>query len=157
MLEPPLCFPIPFLFFPSHAPKFIPLYPSCLCSCFLWLSTYLLCCAKSFQSSPPLDDAMDCGPPGSSVPGILQARILERVAISISRGFSQPRDLTSLLCLLYWRVGSLPLAAMSGSNCCFLTCIQVSREAGKVVWYSHLLKNFSVCCNPHCKRLQHSQ
>ena len=31
---------------------------------------------------------------------------------------------------------------MSHSNCCFLTCIQVSWEAGKVVWYSHLLKNF---------------
>ena len=32
--------------------------------------------------------------------------------------------------------------SMSGSNCCFLTCIQVSQEAGKVVWYSHLLKHF---------------
>ena len=32
---------------------------------------------------------------------------------------------------------------MSDSNCCFLTCIQISQEAGKVVWYSHLLKNFS--------------
>ena len=32
--------------------------------------------------------------------------------------------------------------SMCGSNCCFLTCIQVSQEAGKVVWYSHLLKNF---------------
>ena len=31
--------------------------------------------------------------------------------------------------------------SMSGSNCCFLTCIQVSQEAGKVVWYSHFLKN----------------
>ena len=31
---------------------------------------------------------------------------------------------------------------MAGSNCCFLTCIQISQEAGKVVWYSHLLKNF---------------
>ena len=31
---------------------------------------------------------------------------------------------------------------MSGSNCCFLTCIQVSQEAGKVVWDFHLLKNF---------------
>ena len=31
---------------------------------------------------------------------------------------------------------------MSGSNCYFLICIQVSWEAGKVVWYSHLLKNF---------------
>ena len=31
---------------------------------------------------------------------------------------------------------------MSSSNCCFLTCVQVSQEAGNVVWYSHLLKNF---------------
>ena len=31
---------------------------------------------------------------------------------------------------------------MYGSNCCFLTCIQISQEAGQVVWYSHLLKNF---------------
>ena len=29
---------------------------------------------------------------------------------------------------------------MPGSNCCFLTCIQVSRETGNMVWYSHLLK-----------------
>ena len=32
--------------------------------------------------------------------------------------------------------------SMSSSNCCFLTCIQVSQEAGQVVWYSYLLKNF---------------
>ena len=32
--------------------------------------------------------------------------------------------------------------SMSSSNCCFLTCIQVSQEAGQVVWYSRLLKNF---------------
>ena len=31
--------------------------------------------------------------------------------------------------------------SISGSNCCFLTCIQISQEAGKVVWYSHLFKN----------------
>ena len=31
---------------------------------------------------------------------------------------------------------------MSGSNCCFLPCKQISQEAGKVVWYSHLFKNF---------------
>ena len=37
----------------------------------------------------------------------------------------------------------LPICcSMSGSNCCFLTCIQVSRGTGKVVWYSHLFKNF---------------
>ena len=31
---------------------------------------------------------------------------------------------------------------MSSSNCCFLTCIQVSQEAGWVVWYSHIFQNF---------------
>ena len=32
--------------------------------------------------------------------------------------------------------------SMSSSNCCFLTCIQISQEAGQVGWYSHLFKNF---------------
>ena len=32
--------------------------------------------------------------------------------------------------------------SMSSSNCCFLTCIQVSQETGQVVWYSHLFQNF---------------
>ena len=32
--------------------------------------------------------------------------------------------------------------SMSDSNCCFLTCIQISQEAGQVVWYSHVLRNF---------------
>ena len=31
---------------------------------------------------------------------------------------------------------------MSSSNCCFLTCIQVSQEVGQVVWYSHLFQDF---------------
>ena len=32
--------------------------------------------------------------------------------------------------------------SMSGFNCCFLSCIQISQEAGQVVWYSHLFQNF---------------
>ena len=32
--------------------------------------------------------------------------------------------------------------SVSGSNCCFLTCIRISQEAGQVVWYSHLFQNF---------------
>ena len=32
--------------------------------------------------------------------------------------------------------------SMISSNCCFLTCIQISQETGKMVWYSHLFKNF---------------
>ena len=37
----------------------------------------------------------------------------------------------------------------SSSNCCLLTCIQVSQETGKVVWYSYFFKNFPVCCDPY--------
>ena len=33
--------------------------------------------------------------------------------------------------------------SMSNSNCCFLNCVQISQEAGQLVWCSHLLKNFS--------------
>ena len=44
------------------------------------------------HSCPTLCDPMGCSPPGSSVRGILQARILEWVAIPFSRGPSQPRD-----------------------------------------------------------------
>ena len=39
--------------------------------------------------------------------------------------------------------------SMSGSNCCCLTCIQVSKEAGKVVWYSHLFKVSYYYWNSH--------
>ena len=42
---------------------------------------------------------MDCSPPGSSVHGILQARILEWVAVSSSRGSSRPRDPTHVCCI----------------------------------------------------------
>ena len=42
---------------------------------------------------------MDCSPPGSSVQGILQARILEWIAVSFSRGSSQPRDWTPVSCI----------------------------------------------------------
>ena len=44
------------------------------------------------QPCPTLCDPMDCSPPGSSIRGILQARILEWVAILFSRGSSPPRD-----------------------------------------------------------------
>ena len=48
------------------------------------------------QSCPTLCDPMDCSPPGSSVHEIFQARILEWVAISFSRGSFPPRDRTHI-------------------------------------------------------------
>ena len=55
---------------------------------------------KPLQSCPTLCNPMDCSPPGSSVHGILQARTLEWVTVSSSRGHntSQPRDWTHISC-----------------------------------------------------------
>ena len=55
--------------------------------------------AAQLLSRVRLCDPVDCSPPGSSVHGILQARILEWVAISSSRGSSRPRDGTYVSCI----------------------------------------------------------
>ena len=51
------------------------------------------------QLCPSLCNPMDCGPPGSSVCGILQSRILEWVAVPSPKGSSQPRDQTLVSCV----------------------------------------------------------
>ena len=51
------------------------------------------------QSCPALCNPVDCSLPGSSVHGIVQARMLAWVAIPFSRGFSQPRDRTLVSCI----------------------------------------------------------
>ena len=51
------------------------------------------------QSCPTLCDPMDCRPPDSSANGILQARIMEWVAIPFSKGSSWPKDWTLDLCI----------------------------------------------------------
>ena len=51
---------------------------------------------ESHSSCPTLCNSMDCSPPGNSIHGIFQTRILEWVAISICRGSSQPRDQTQV-------------------------------------------------------------
>ena len=73
--------------------------------------------AKSLQSCATVCDPMDCIPPGSSVHGILQARILEWIAISLSLGSFQPRGIfpiqesnPPLLSLLHWRLVLYQLA-----------------------------------------------
>ena len=52
------------------------------------------------QSSPTVCDSMVCRPPGSSLHGILQARILEWAAMPFSRGSSQPRHGTQISCIV---------------------------------------------------------
>ena len=137
------------------------------------------------QSCPSLYDPMDFSLLRSSIHGIFQATVLEWVAISFSRGSSQPRDQTKddVICtskVIDISPGNLDspckssspafhmmysayklnkhsdndtaltdsfsylqpvCCSMSSSNCCLLTCIQVSQEAGQVVRYSHLFQN----------------
>ena len=59
-------------------------------------------CMLVTQSSPTLGNPMDCSPPCSSVHGIPQARMLEWVAISFSRGSSWSRDRTWVYCIGKW-------------------------------------------------------
>ena len=61
-------------------------------------------CARSY---PTLCNPVDWRPPGSSVYGIFQARVLDGVAISYSRGSSRPRDRTCISCIGRWILYSL--------------------------------------------------
>ena len=79
---------------------------------------YWLCCA---QSCLVLHDPMDCSPPGSSVHGIFQARTLEWVAISSSRGSSWPRD---WICLRHWQAEALLVPAEIDKSCRKTSCHQ---------------------------------
>ena len=65
-----------------------------------WFSIYKIKCGGEVaQLCPTLCDPVDCSLPGSSFQGILQARILEWVVISFSRGSSQPRNWTWVSCI----------------------------------------------------------
>ena len=93
----------------------------------------LMCCAQSFQLCLTLCSPMDCRLPDSSLHGILQARILEWVAISFSRGSFRPRDQT---CVSY------------------ISCIYHQRHLGSPLTFSVALDTFQVpttCCQwlPH--------
>ena len=80
-----------------------------------WVLVLVLCVhAESLQSCLTPCDPMDCSPPGSAVHGILQARRLECVAISFSRGASRPKDQTQISCIagrffIIWAIGKSKL------------------------------------------------
>ena len=68
-----------------------------------WTARKVPCCSCSVaQSCLTLCEPVNCSPPGSSVHGISQARILEWVAISSCRGSSRPRDPTHVSCTGRW-------------------------------------------------------
>ena len=70
----------------------------------LWLNKYILVWVLSYFSHERLFDPMDCSLPGSSLHGILQARILEWVAMPSSRESSQTSDQTHASCVS-WMAG----------------------------------------------------
>ena len=68
-------------------------------TCLLYSLNAAAAAAKSLQSCPTLCDPINSSPPGFPVPGILQARTLEWVAMPSSRGYSRPRDQTQVSCI----------------------------------------------------------
>ena len=69
---------------------------------------------------PTLGDPTDCNPPGSSVHGIFQARILEWVVISFFQGLLTQGSNPYLLCLLHWQASPLPTASPGKPLQCLL-------------------------------------
>ena len=80
--------------------------------------------AELLQSCPTLCDPTDCSLPGSSVHGILQAKILEWVAIPSSRGSSQSRDRSCVSYVSF--IGRWVLCSPGRCPPASLTCFQVS-------------------------------
>jgi len=79
------------------------------------LTSYAMLWAKSLQAWLTLCDPMVYSPPGSTVHGILQARILEWVAVLSSRGSSRPRDRNHVSCVSCF-AGGFFTAELAGSN-----------------------------------------
>ena len=87
--------------------------------------------AQLLQSCPSLCNPIDCNPPGSSVHGVLQARILEWVAMPSSRESSQPRDRTPISSVSCIGRGFLTASAtweaqLGGCRPVFEVCLQSS-------------------------------
>ena len=123
----------------------------CVCVC-------VCVCIKSVQLRPTLCESMDFSPPGSTVHGILQARILEWVAIPSSRGSSQSRDRTHISCLLHWQAGSLPLALRGKPMPLNIRRQRLGQEASwmEEIWTAlrhHLLCSCPACSQPGLEQM----
>ena len=97
----------------------------CVCVCVRTRTRRFACMHVRVLSCVRLCNPMDCSPPGSSVHGTLQVRILEGVAISFSRGSFQPRDQTGVSCVsCNWQVNSLPLSHLGGPSLTWQWCMK---------------------------------
>ena len=102
----------------------------CICLC---VYTHACVCVLVAQSCLILCDPMDyCSLPGSSVHGILQARILEWVAVHSSRGSCEPRDRTQVSCIAgrfftVWATREAPFHQLAEYLCCRCNCVEPFR------------------------------
>ena len=96
----------------SSTSSFIVLGAGKVVKCFFLLFYLVKLCVRSVaQLCPPLRSPVDGSPPGFAVPGILQARIPERLADSSCRGSSQPRGRICASCISWIGRQSLYLCA----------------------------------------------
>ena len=99
--------------------------------------------AKSLQSCPTLCNTMDCSLPGSSVHGILQTKILERIVMPFSRGSSWPEDHTHISCgfcitvkiLYHWVTGEAQNAGKVPKSSTLFWC-NLSKNRSRFCRYS---------------------
>ena len=91
-----------------------------------------VCVCMHAQLHPALCNPMDYTPPGSSVHGIFQARILEHLAIFYLRGFLRPWNLTCASCLLDLQMDSLPLYHLGGPYVVIKNPLTNAGDAGSI-------------------------
>ena len=97
---------------------------------------------KSLQLCPTLCDPMDCSPPGSSAHGILQGRILERVAMLSSRRSSQPRERTLSSALtggFFYKIKSLKKKKTSTQQCSHDCMLYIHTHTIIIIYHQELV------------------
>ena len=105
------------------------------------------------QSCPTLCNPIDCSPPGSSIHGIPQARMLECVVISYSRGSSQSRDRTQVSCISCIGGGFFPTTWEASCKYTFFhTISRLTVSYGLLDGKSLLNRHLLVCWPSFCTR-----
>ena len=103
------------------------------------------------QSCPTICDTMDCSRPGSSVRGILQARILEWGAIPFSRGSSRLRNWTWVSCIAGWFFTIWATRGVPFYNWLIFHCILVRQLLYPFIFDGHFRSLlYPGCCKPCC-------
>ena len=112
---------------------------------------YVLRCAQSLQLCLTLCDPVDCSPPGSSVCGILQARILEWVAMPSSKESSWFRDRTHISCRSCIAGGFFTSEPLGKPNMCYICYLLVSMLFHSMSFFFNLVF-VKVCIYRICSR-----